>query len=601
MSDNMSLLEERIEKERAARAEAERMADETIRDLYERQCEFQLLRSVAFAANDAQSIDDAMRASLESICRNAGWAVGHVFFVEGDRRLVSSDLWHYDAARYAAVRQRTDAAAFGPGMGLPGRVLEHGILVWVEDMTETQGITTVRELTAFGLRAAVGVPILVGTQVRAVLELFGEQPRPLEGHFVDLMGQVGTILGRVIEREQAKRELHDANRRLTRALVELQEAQDQIVQQERLRALGQMSSGIAHDFNNALHPIVGYAELLLDDPAITALPTATRYLHNILTSATDAAAVVSRLREFYRTREDDDVMVPTDLRGLVRQVADLTRPRWYNEALANGVRIEVVTDLGEVVPILGQEAQLREAITNLVLNAIDAMPEGGTITMRTRTDEGRSLVEVCDTGTGMTEDVRLHCLEPFFTTKGDRGSGLGLGMVYGIVHRHDALLDIISAPGRGTTMSISFPIAQSRAAVQSTSAGPMLSCSLRALVVDDKATARELVTELLEADGHLVEPVADGIEALARLAESTFDVVITDRSMPAMSGDELARTIKESGSPVPVVMVTGFGVLMISAGECPFGVEIVLPKPVTRAALRGALAAVVPTAVSSAA
>ena len=600
MFDDISLLEERLERERTARVEAERTADDTIRDLYERQCEFQLLRAVAFAANDAQSIEEAMRASLESICRNAGFAVGHVFFADAAQRLVSSNIWHDEGGRFEAVKHRTNATAFGPGVGLPGRVVTQGILVWIEDLTELQDMTPARELSGFGLRVAVGVPVLVGTQVRAVLELFGEQPRPLEGHLVDLMSQVGTILGRVLEREQAKRELHDANRRLTRALVELQEAQDQIVQQERLRALGQMSSGIAHDFNNALHPIVGYAELLKELPEIAQSADAMRYLRNILTSATDAAAVVSRLREFYRTREDEDVMVPTDLRGLVRQVADLTRPRWYNEALAEGVRIEMVTELGEVPPMLGHEPQLREAITNLVLNAVDAMPGGGTIVLRTRMDEGRVTVDVSDTGTGMTEEVRLQCLEPFFTTKGDRGSGLGLGMVYGIVNRHDGLLAITSTVGVGTTMTISFPAAQSRTAVASATVSPTLSSALRVLVVDDKEAARDLVTELLEADGHWVEAVPDGVEALARLAEARFDIVVTDRSMPAMSGDELARTIKESGTPLPVLMITGFGVLMLSAGECPFGVDLVLPKPVTRAALRQALATLQP-AVSSAA
>jgi CheY-like chemotaxis protein len=199
---------------------------------------------------------------------------------------------------------------------------------------------------------------------------------------------------------------------------------------------------------------------------------------------------------------------------------------------------------------------------------------------------------VSDSGIGMSDDVRRKCLEPFFTTKGDRGSGLGLGMVYGIVHRHDGTLAITSAPGRGTTVTLAFPAAEDGVASRAAAAPQALTAPMHVLVVDDKAAARDLLQELLEADGHVVAPVSTGLEAATRLRETAFDLVVTDRSMPAMSGDELARIVKESATPVPVIMITGFGVLMTSAEERPFGVDLVLPKPVTRAALRQALAAV---------
>ena len=588
------ILEERLARERLARLEAERIADETIRDLYERQCEIQLLRSVAFAANDARSIEGAMRAALEAVCRYARWAVGHVFFVDEQNRLISSDIWHDEGDRFAHFRALTEVTLFGRGGGIPGLVVAQEIPVWIQNITEVTGFTPPRAISECGLTAVVGVPVLVGSRVRAVLELFDEHPRPFNGHFVDLMGQVGTMLGRVIEREQAQRELHDANDRLTVALVDLQQAQEKIVQQERLRAVGQMASGIAHDFNNALHPIVGYAELLREEPGIEHVPDALRYLQNILTSANDAASVVGRLRDFYRKREEEEVLVPIDLRAILEQVSELTRPRWYNEALASGIRIAVVTDLQPMPPVMGHEAELREAFMNLVLNAVDAMPSGGTITLRARADADRVLVDVCDTGTGMTEDVRRQCLEPFFTTKGNRGSGLGLGMVYGIVHRHDGTLNITSTPGRGTTMSLGFPIAKGSPVRVTAPAANARTATRHILVVDDKPDARELLCEMLEADGHTVETVENGLEGVTRMHHTAFDLVITDRSMPSMSGDELARIVKESPRPIPVMMITGFGVLMKSAGERPFGVDVVLPKPVTRAALREALAAVNP-------
>jgi signal transduction histidine kinase/CheY-like chemotaxis protein len=514
---------------------------------------------------------------------------------------VSTDIWHDEADRFAELRLRTDAATFGPGVGLPGHVLEQALPVWIEDVTEVHGFTPARGIAAFGIRAAVGVPVLVGTHVRAVLELFRETPTPLDGHFVDLMGQVGAMLGRVIEREQSECELLDANNRLSRALYDLREAQERVVQQERLRALGQMATGIAHDFNNALHPIVGYAELLLQQEVIAQTPSAVRCLRNILTSATDAGAVVARLREFYRTREDgEDSAAPVDLGAVVRQVVELTRPRWYSEALAGGVRITVNTEIEATPRILGDAPQLREAIINLVLNAVDSMPHSGTIVLRTRAEQGRVVLDVSDTGVGMTEDVRRHCLEPFFTTKGQRGSGLGLGMVYGIVQRHDGTLDITSSPGLGTTMTITFPAMQAgEGATAAARPRQVHTEPLEILLVDDQPAALDVMQRLLEREGHRVTTAENGVDALARLQDMRADLVITDRAMPRMGGDELASCVKQLPRPVPVIMVTGFGVLM-SAEETPPGVDLVLSKPLTLQTLLDAVARVQP-AISSAA
>jgi signal transduction histidine kinase/ActR/RegA family two-component response regulator len=570
-------------------------------DLYERQCEIQLLRSVAFAANDARSVHAAMGAALELVCRHAGWPLGHVFLADAHGELFNTDIWYDEGDRFPELRLRTEAAQFGPGVGLPGHVLLQRLPVWIEDVAETHGFTPARGIAAFGLRSAVGVPILVGSDVRAVLELFRETPTPLDGHFVDLMGQVGAMLGRVIEREQSESELLEANNRLTRALYDLREAQDRVVQQERLRALGQMASGIAHDFNNALHPIVGYTELLLQNPVLAEAPTAMRCLRNILTAATDAGAVVGRLREFYRTKADgEDAVAPVDLGAVVRQVVELTRPRWYSEALAGGVRITVNTEIEPTPRILGDAPQLREAVINLVLNAVDSMPQSGTIVLRTRTEQGRVVLEVSDTGTGMTEDVRRHCLEPFFTTKGQRGSGLGLGMVYGIVQRHEGTLDITSSPGLGTTMTLTFPAIQAAEAAPAPARARQVHVEpLDILLVDDQPAALEVMQKLLEYEGHRVTTATNGVEALACLREMDADLVITDRAMPRMGGDELASFVKQLPRPVPVIMVTGFGVLM-SAEELPPGVDLVLSKPLTRGDLLDAVARMQP-AISSAA
>jgi signal transduction histidine kinase len=245
---------------------------------------------------------------------------------------------------------------------------------------------------------------------------------------------------------------------LTTALTELKQTQNQIVQQERLRAFGEMAGGVVHDFNNALLSIIGYSDLLLTEPDILAdRNIALGYLKTMNTAGRDAAQVVSRLRNFYRSRESEDIFAPVDLNEVIEQSVSLTQPKWKTQALASGHKIEVALDLGKVPPVSGNPAELREALTNLIFNAVDAMPTGGTVTLRSRAEDKAVLSEISDTGTGMSDDVRTRCLEPFFSTKGDKGTGLGLSMVFGIIKRHNGTLDIESAVGRGSTFRIRIP------------------------------------------------------------------------------------------------------------------------------------------------
>jgi signal transduction histidine kinase len=245
---------------------------------------------------------------------------------------------------------------------------------------------------------------------------------------------------------------------LSSALAKLKQTQNQIVQQERLRAFGEMAGGVVHDFNNSLMSIIGYSDLLLDDPDILAdRSMALSYLKTLNTAGRDAAQLVSRLRNFYRSRESEDIFATVDLNEVIEQSVSLTQPKWKTQALASGHKIEVELDLEKLPPVSGNPAELREALTNLIFNAVDAMPAGGTVTLRSRAEDKTVLSEISDTGTGMSEDVRTRCLEPFFSTKGDKGTGLGLSMVFGIIKRHNGTLDIESAVGRGSTFRIRIP------------------------------------------------------------------------------------------------------------------------------------------------
>lgn len=268
--------------------------------------------------------------------------------------------------------------------------------------------------------------------------------------------------------ELALQKAHDGlETQVEERTAELKQIHRQLVQQERLRALGEMASGIAHDFNNALTPILGYTELMLSDEGhLEDKEKKAEHLANlkiIHTAAKDAATIVSRLRQFGRPREEG-AFGPVDLNRLIEQAIKLTQPKWQVQAMAKGVEITVEMDLEEVGFVEGDEQQLREALTNLIFNAVDAMNTKGSICFKSYRQDDRVVMKMSDTGLGMTEAVRQKCLEPFFTTKGDKGTGLGLSMVYGIIQRHRGDIEVQSEPGKGTTFLIRLPIAKSAGA-----------------------------------------------------------------------------------------------------------------------------------------
>jgi signal transduction histidine kinase/CheY-like chemotaxis protein len=389
-------------------------------------------------------------------------------------------------------------------------------------------------------------------------------------------------------RRQAEEDLRETNRELEKALSELKATQQQIIQQERLSAIGQMASGIAHDFNNTVMPILGFADLLLNNDALlNDKVEARKCLEMVLTAARDATNVVNRLREFYRPIAADEEFPIVDLAKIVKQSVSLTEPKWRHQTQANGLTVTVSTELKALPIVAGEESALREVLTNLILNAVDAMPEGGTISLETSIEDERAIIKVRDTGTGMTESVRQRCLEPFFSTKGEGGTGLGLSMVYGIIERHRGKLEIQSTPGKGTTFVIRLPLSEEMPIEESAVVEKAKSkSSLNVLIVDDEARIREVLSTYLRCDGHRVATAASGREALEKFRRHPFDLVVVDRVMPEMSGEQTARFLKQLNQDIPVIMLTGFGALIEVTGSQPQAVDVVLNKPITSDALR---------------
>ena len=406
-------------------------------------------------------------------------------------------------------------------------------------------------------------------------------------HFIAIKQDITT-------RKQAEQSLRDTNRQLVEALKELRTAQQQLVEQERLGALGRMASGIAHDFNNALSPIVGFADILLEHPdRIADRAKVIRYLELIKSSAQQATQVVRRLREFYRRRSRGEVFLPVDLNPLIQQTIELTRPRWELQTQAAGHPIKLQLDLAEIPLIYGNADELRDAFTNLIFNAVDGMPQGGTLTIRSAKNDQKVSLEFSDTGIGMSEETRRHCFEPFYSTKGEHGTGLGLALVHGIVRRHDGSINVETVLGLGTTFTIIFPLTVNQPVPAPVVKAEELPApgAAQVLLVDDEAQLREMLVEFLQLIGCTVEAVASGAEALARFRAGKFDLIITDQAMPGMNGDQLAVAIKQQSAATPVILLTGFGMLM-QLEALPPGVDLILSKPIGLAELRAGLSRV---------
>jgi signal transduction histidine kinase len=447
------------------------------------------------------------------------------------------------------------------------------ILVLTADIT----VETKRRALASGAKDLVTKPLDHSEVVLRIKNL-------LENRFLHLELEKQNVL--------LEEQVRDRTAQLEQTLVQLRSTQEQVIRQERLRALGMMAGGIAHDFNNALTMVLGYGELLLPYLQLNASTKEIAYLHNMVSAAQDATHVVSRLRDFYRPASDNEVRASVDIGAVVEQAVSLTSPKWSSKSLADGVQIQVVMDLLSVPSVSANAAELREVLTNLIFNSVDAMPAGGTISVSTRETQHGVLVTVRDTGVGMTEEERERCLEPFFTTKCDGGTGLGLAVVYGIIQRHEGRIEIESQKGLGTAFSFWLPEAAASEVVNVPIVGK-LERSLRVLVVDDQEIICELISEYLRDDGHSSVISFHGIQALEAFPQDSFDLVITDQSMPGMSGVQLAQALKAQSPGLPVILLTGFGEEMQAKGQHPEGVDVVMGKPVSSTELRRVIAMVV--------
>jgi len=350
-------------------------------------------------------------------------------------------------------------------------------------------------------------------------------------------------------------------------------------QRHRMEALGRMTMGVAHDLNNLLSGLIGHIELLKqkaqrqNDESSTAIQPSIRTIEK---TAEDGAALIEKLQRYIR-EDTQKHFERVDLTALIEDCITITQPYWYNEPRRQGIEIEVERSLESVPDVMGAPSELREVFVNLILNAVQAMPEGGLLQFETYVEEDSSVcAEVADTGIGMSDDVLQNIFEPLFTTKGEQGTGMGLAASYGIVQEHEGTIDVASKPGEGTTFTLSFPpAADSEPEPEETEPAPHDPETVRVLVVDDEEMVRSIVTQLLSLNDHDVDRASSGAEALSMFEEDRYDIVFTDFGMPEMTGAELAKRLRATQPDLPIILLTGYTDTETAVGA----VDDILSKP----------------------
>ncbi|HEV3346822.1 MAG TPA: GAF domain-containing protein [Methylomirabilota bacterium] len=468
------------------------------------------------------------------------------------------------------------------GDGPLGQVAASGEPLAIPEVVGSASLTPAQaEIVArLSLRAWLSVPVRAGDRLVGVLSAVTSQPSTCSEDDVAVATTFAAQAGIAVENSRLYAELE-------RALEGVQKSQDQLVQVERLRALGEMAAGVAHDFNNLLAIVMLRTELLL---ARNQPQEVAESLGLIRQAAQDGAQTVRRIQEFTRTRSIRPFS-PVDMNKVIREVVDLARPRWKDQAQSCGVTYDVQVEEGQVPKVAGTAEELREAFLNLLNNALDAMPAGGRFTFRTLTEGGRVVVRAEDGGCGMSEETRRRVFEPFFSTKGAQGNGLGLAVVWGIVTRHSGEVQVESTLGRGTTFVVSLPV-PAELPVDASAQGPAtIPVGKRVLVVEDNPEILHSLGDLLRESGCRVIEAPDGLAGIARLEAEPVDLVLTDLAMPGASGWEVATACREKFPSTPIGLITGFGDRLEPDKIERHGVRFVVAKPFTSTELLREVAA----------
>jgi signal transduction histidine kinase/ActR/RegA family two-component response regulator len=461
-----------------------------------------------------------------------------------------------------------------------GVALRTGRTHYVYDLCESLYPVS-RKLFEEGMRSCVHVPIMAPEGCLGILSLSRTAPRAFSAYDLALLGSLAPHIATAFRNAELYAQAQQA-------YADLAAAQERNAQAEKLRAIGELASGVAHDFNNLLAIILGHAELIKHPHS----PHFAGSHRAIVQAATDGAHTVRRIQEFVRARPEHHT-TQVDLAELADDVLHLTKPRWRTVMLEKGITITLEQYLEPVPPILGDAAELREVVTNLILNAVDAMPQGGMLTVATGQTAGTVWLDVSDTGMGIAPDVRERIFEPFFTTKAQRGTGLGLAVSRSIARRHEGELSVESIPGAGSRFRMTLPLPKTAitATAPAMAAAAVALRPLRVLLVEDDREVRDTLAQLLMLDDHTVDRAADGMQALQLFQPGAYDLVCSDLGMPGMNGWELIAQLRERDPEITTALLSGWGAQIDQAEARARGVDFIIAKPLDLQELHGALEA----------
>jgi GAF domain-containing protein len=548
----------------------------------------------AVALNNARLFEEAERRrhSAESLAELGQLLTRSLDAAEVSQRIVDSvrSLLRTNGAVLYRVEQETQnlvalaftgdvgpgfaerAAVIPPGYGVVGRAVRERRPVGTPDVLADQNVALTPELRSHvegaAFRAFLGVPLLV------------------QGHVIGALG-IATRAGHVFDLDEIRLAQTFADQaaialensrlygELRTALIEVERSQEQVVQTERLSALRNLAGGVAHSFNNLLAVVLGRADLLLRhvrDPEVV------RGLEVISRAATDGAGMVRQIQEFTQTRQTR-AFEAVDLERVLHDLVEFTRTTWENEAQSRGISYEVRVEGGPLPPISGVSEQLREVFMNLLINALEAMPNGGRLIFNLERQDDYVAVVARDNGHGMSEQTRKQIFAPFFTTQRPRRLGLGLSVAWGIVTRHGGTIEVESAPGWGSTFTVRLPLSQEAPSEQQSAKASAPRRGARVLVIDDEPDVRDVLRDILTAEGYVVIEARDGAEGLARCEAEPVDLVLSDILMLGMSGWDVAAACRDLFPTVPVGLITGWGDQLDPEELARHRIRFVLTKP----------------------
>jgi len=461
-----------------------------------------------------------------------------------------------------------------PDESVAGWVLTHGEpLLLGEELQENKFKNFVSKDEK--ITSSLSVPLKVKNEVKGVLNvcmLKGERKfNEADLKLVSIFAQDAAVS---IEKAELYQEVKKQAEVLKKALEDLKKTQGQLIQSEKMRVLGDLAGGIVHDFNNILGIITGRSELLLKKAKEEEFIKGLMLIEQV---ANDGAEIIRRLREYTKIGQGS-IFIKADLNKILSQVVELTSFKWKDEAQARGININIDMDLKEVNPFAGNPSEIREIFVNLLLNAVEALPKGGRIVLGTSMEEGYVSAWVRDDGIGMKEEVKSKIFEPFFTLKGEKGMGLGLTIVSGLVTKHQGTITVDSESGKGTCVWVKFPV--SRKVQEEVDEIMVIDFQpANILVIEDEKNMRDIILEMLSEQGHSVTLAVDGKQGIEFFKKGTFDLVLTNLSMPEISGWEVVRQIKSANPYVKVALMTGCGAQTKEEDTKAKGVDFLISKP----------------------